>query len=140
MSTFSTAINRLSAAFNSGDAANIAACYCSDATQVHVMLGTNTGRAAIQAAEAPMFKAFSNTSWKADKLVESADGKWHAVEWTVSATNSGPLATPAGELPATGRAISLSGASLVRLGDDGLIAEERRYFDTMGMLKQLGIA
>ncbi len=139
MTTATSTLEHFAAAFNSGDATRVADCYTTDAIQQHVMLGTSQGRAAILAAESPMFAAFSDVSWTANRIVEAAAGGWHAVEWTVVATNTGPLATPAGEVPATGRTVTLTGASLLQITDDELIAEEHRYFDTMAMLTQLGL-
>lgn len=55
------------------------------------------------------------------------------------AVNDGPLKMPNGELPATGRAISYEAGVFWLIGRDGLITEERSYFDATGVAAQLGI-
>jgi hypothetical protein len=44
-----------------------------------------------------------------------------------------------GTIPATNMQMDLPFAVFVRIGADGLITEERRYFDLAGMLGQLGL-
>ena len=43
------------------------------------------------------------------------------------------------EVPATGRAISFESGTFWLIGPDGLITEERSYFDATGVAAQLGI-
>jgi predicted ester cyclase len=57
----------------------------------------------------------------------------------VEGTNDGPLAMPGGEMPATGRQMSYEAAVFWTLGSDGLITEERSYFDATGVAAQLGM-
>ena len=66
-------------------------------------------------------------------------GDTAAVEWVWSGKNAGPLATPAGVVPATNRHMRVSGVSVLRFGPEGLIAEERRYYDVRTLYEQLGI-
>jgi steroid delta-isomerase-like uncharacterized protein len=58
------------------------------------------------------------------------------IVWT--GTNSGPFATPAGELPATGRSVTGRGTyfAFVR---DGKVAEFRSHPDVAGVMAQLGV-
>ena len=49
------------------------------------------------------------------------------------------MAGPAGEIPATNRPMEVRFAAFLRVTDQGLIAEERRYFDLAGMMQQLGL-
>jgi SnoaL-like domain len=139
MSTFSTTIDTFIEAYNSGDVDRIAGCYDEHGRQVHVLLGVSQGRAAIADAERPMFAAFSDISWQATRTVEAATGDWHAVEWMVDATNTGTLVSPVGTLPATGRIVHLAGCSLMCINENGLIAEEHRYFNPGEMFAQLGL-
>lgn len=53
--------------------------------------------------------------------------------------NAGALSTPAGELPPTHNEIALRMAVVDTLDSDGLIAEERAYFDGTGFAAQLGM-
>ena len=52
-------------------------------------------------------------------------------------TQTGPLNTGAGELPASGRSFEMWG-SMWQLWRDGKIAEERNHIDVLSMLAQLG--
>ena len=54
--------------------------------------------------------------------------------WEFNGTNTGP-----GEFPPTGKAVTVTGATLLRYRD-GKMAEEHVYFDNLGFLKQLGLA
>lgn len=57
--------------------------------------------------------------------------------WSLSATNTGPLVSPIGELPPTNRKVRVSGVAVSRVAQ-GKIVEDVAYFDTAEMLKQLG--
>lgn len=54
-------------------------------------------------------------------------------------TQTGPFVTPAGTLPASGRAIRMPFVTVQQVRD-GKIAAERVYFDQLDFLGQLGIA
>jgi steroid delta-isomerase-like uncharacterized protein len=68
-------------------------------------------------------------------VVESGD--LVAIRGVASGTHSGPLAGPAGEIAASGRAISFHFAAFARV-EDGLIREFRGYWDAMGLMQQMG--
>ena len=59
-----------------------------------------------------------------------------ATEVTFAGTHTGPMVTPDGTLPATGRSVTLRSASIL-LFKDGLVATEHIYFDQLEMLTQL---
>ena len=61
------------------------------------------------------------------------------VEFMGRGTNSGPMVTPEGELPATGRRVEIPFCDVHRI-DDGKITNGRSYFDMATMLRQLGLA
>jgi steroid delta-isomerase-like uncharacterized protein len=130
--------DRLLAAWNSGDVRRIAALYAEDAVVRHPLApDVIRGRAAVQQLEGGLFSAFSEIDWRIESVV--ADGRQVAVEFRVTALNSAPLPSPQGMVPATGRRVDLRAASIVRLTDAGLIAEEHRYLDTATMFAQLGL-
>jgi ketosteroid isomerase-like protein len=81
-------------------------------------------------------RAFPGGRIRRDRFVESGDRI--VVEGRFTGTNTGPLQTPTGELPATGRPLELSFADCFRIVD-GKITEHRIYYDTVGMLAQLGL-
>lgn len=133
-------VEKLTAAWNGQNVGSVVALYSPDGALHHPMVGPDPlrGREAIAAFETPMFAAFSAIEWKALRTVSQGDTV--AVEYLVSATNTGTLQSPKGPVPPTGRRIHIRGASMLRLAPDGTIAEERRYFDAMGMMAQLGLA
>ena len=77
-------------------------------------------------------EAFPDLEITVDKQV--AEGDLVAVRWTARGTNTG-----AGNgIPATGRAVQVSGTTLFRLSD-GRIVEEWTCADSLGLMKQLGL-
>jgi hypothetical protein len=77
---------------------------------------------------------------QAHRVVASAEaGDLVAVEGNFSGTNSGPIAMPdGGELPATGRGVSLGYAHIARL-EGGRFSSWHVYFDTAAFMTQLGL-
>lgn len=96
------------------------------------------GRAALQSMIEGILRAFPDMAWK--QLGDPIDaGGRVAFVVSVEGTNDGPLAMPAGEVPPTGNAIAYEAAVLWTIDSDGLIAEERSYFDATGVAAQLGL-
>jgi len=58
-------------------------------------------------------------------------------EWLIEGTQTGPAATPYGELAPSGRAFRLCGASIL-IFREGKIARVTDYYDMATFLKQLG--
>ncbi|HEY5803365.1 MAG TPA: ester cyclase [Lysobacter sp.] len=78
-------------------------------------------------------EAFPNLDITVDKQVAERD--LVAVRWTARGTNTG-----AGNgIPATGRAVQITGTTLFRMAD-GRIAEEWTCADSLGLMKQLGLS
>ena len=69
-------------------------------------------------------------------VVESGD--LVVVEGTFTGTNTGPLASPQGTMPATGKSFMLPYADVFEV-KNGKIAKHRTYFDQMTFLGQLGL-
>ena len=67
-----------------------------------------------------------------------ADGDTTAVEFTGRGTHTGTLAGPTGEIPATGRQVTLQLCDVHEL-EGGKIRRFRTYFDTAALLGQLGL-
>ena len=57
----------------------------------------------------------------------------------MTGTHTGPLNTPNGPIPPTGKSIDLHSLSILRFEDDR-VASEHNYFDQLDMLTQLGLA
>ncbi|GAC1488448.1 MAG: hypothetical protein NVS1B1_04950 [Candidatus Limnocylindrales bacterium] len=82
--------------------------------------------------------AYSAFAVTIDDLV--AEGDLVAARWTVRATHDGPVQTPWGAVPPTGRRqVSYQGHGIWRIAN-GLIAEGRgSQVDAPGLLRQLGV-
>jgi len=61
------------------------------------------------------------------------------MEFIGRGTQTGPLATPGGAIPPTGRRVEIQFAQILTFRD-GKIARARLYFDAAGMLQQLGLS
>jgi predicted ester cyclase len=59
------------------------------------------------------------------------------LRWRFRGTHSGAFWTPAGTIPATGRALKLTATLTYRL-EDGKIAEEWAALDWLSVVQQLG--
>lgn len=57
--------------------------------------------------------------------------------WIAEGTNTGPLITPFGTFPSTGKKVRFYGASIIHVVD-GKIVEEWIYFNQASLLQQLG--
>jgi steroid delta-isomerase-like uncharacterized protein len=123
------------AAWNAHDAAAAAALLAEDVTYVDASVGTITGReAAREKVIAGFLNAAPDARWevRGDML---ATGDRVAFEWTFSGTNTGAWADGT---PATGKAFSFNGATVITV-KDYLIATQADYYDALGFYKQLGL-
>ena len=114
-------------AWSSGDAAAVGALYTENAVRDDVPTGmVSDGRDAIEKLADALFATDD------DVRLEVTDGfageSWAVVEWTFSGVH-----------PATGREVTFRGASVLEL-TDGLISEERDYYDLPEMLAQIEAA
>lgn len=73
---------------------------------------------------------------KVDDII--AEGDKVLTRWTSGGTQTGPLKSGRGEIPASGRVGVVQGMTLNRV-EDGKIIEAWDNFDIMGMLQQLGV-
>jgi steroid delta-isomerase-like uncharacterized protein len=71
-----------------------------------------------------------------DVRIREGDG-FVVAEFTGSGTNTGPLVTPEGELPPSGKRIDIPFCD-VHLLDDGRIVRTHRYWDTGTFAAQMG--
>ena len=67
-----------------------------------------------------------------------ADGPNGAVEGVFEGTHDGPLASPGGEVPPTGRTVSFRWAAVYE-ADGGRLWSEHLFFDQADFLAQLGL-
>ena len=125
--------------FNQKDPTGWAALFAVDAV-LHdpFSRSATTGRDALQSMIEGVLRAFPDMAWK--QLGDPIDaGVRVAFVVSVEGTNDGPLAMPTGDVPPTGKAIAYDASVLWTLDSDGLIAEERSYFDATGVAAQLGL-
>ena len=57
----------------------------------------------------------------------------------MAGTNTGPLVSPEGEIPPTGRRVNIRMAFILRVTPTGQIEEDQTYFDEAEFMKQLGL-
>lgn len=75
---------------------------------------------------------------RADLKTLVAAGEWAASEHVGSFTHTGPLLSPSGTIPPTGRRVELQVAEVYRI-KDGKVALLRAYYDAATLLQQLGL-
>jgi len=73
---------------------------------------------------------------KIDNVVAAGDHV--VVQYTGKGTHTGALRSPAGEIPATGRSVTLDLCDVQEIRD-GKIRSVQSYFDSASMLMQLGV-
>ncbi len=95
------------------------------------------GRDAIRQNGDGWFKAFPDVQFKVSNSI--AKGDTVAIEVVMTGTHKGPLTGPAGTIPPTNRRMEIRGVGFLRINAQGLIAEERRYYDTVSLMQQLGL-
>jgi steroid delta-isomerase-like uncharacterized protein len=72
-----------------------------------------------------------------DNVIESGD--YVVVEFTGRGTHTGTLVTSMGEIPATGRSMTLQLCDVMEF-KNGKVQSQKAYFDTGSMMAQLGLA
>jgi steroid delta-isomerase-like uncharacterized protein len=81
-------------------------------------------------------EGFPDGAVTVDRVIASGD---HAVvEFTGRGTHTGNLVTSMGEIPATGRSLTLQLCDVMEF-KDGKVQSQRTYFDTGSMMAQLGL-
>jgi steroid delta-isomerase-like uncharacterized protein len=121
-------------AWNDHDLPRIASFYAPDFVGLDVnrpapYYGPEGARGAAQA----VFAIFPDLLVEGDCLVTEGDGRMAAL-WTARGTHSGgPMS-----IPATGRKVSLRGASFFEI-TDGRIVRAQHLWDLAGLLRSLGL-
>ncbi len=124
-------------AFNAHDAEGVAEIYAEDAVLHDPQLPEPIeGREAIRETYAQMLRTFPDARVTMRNV--HAEGGLIMYEFEFSGTNDGPIATPEGDVPATGRRVEMPMAVFSDVDDDGRFRDTRRYYDTAEMMRQLG--
>lgn len=93
------------------------------------------GREGVKNYDGSLASATTNSTLKISSEIISGDTA--AVEWIWSAKHTGPMVLSAGTFPPSNRIFALHGTSILRFNSQGLIAKERRYYDTRSWFEQL---
>jgi steroid delta-isomerase-like uncharacterized protein len=123
-------------AFNRHDATALARLYAED--QVTVLPGSPEpvrGRKAKAEMVAGYFGAFPDL--KLDIPLILISGEYAVCEGTMSGTNTGPMSSPEGNAPATGRRVILPISYILKVGPDGFVQTDHTYFDDASFQQQL---
>ena len=123
--------------FNSKDYDAIEALVTDDFKLIDVASGeTFHGREGARRNAEGWMNAFPDAKIELLNLV--AADEWAVVEAVGRGTHSGPLKTPGGDVPPTGRPMELHFCSIIKV-QEGKIVEERDYYDGMTVATQLGM-
>jgi steroid delta-isomerase-like uncharacterized protein len=107
-----------------------------DVVTIDPAAGEMRGLEAFKAYERSFHTAFPDGRLVLTSAIES-DGRI-AVEGSFVGTHTGPLVSPAGELPATNRSLNLAMSDFFETRD-GKIVAHRIYYDQTSLLAQLGL-
>ena len=109
-----------------------------DAELVNVATGeTHRGPDGMRAFMEGWTRAFPNGQTEVTRLAVA--GETVVAEFVGRGTHDGPLATPAGDVPPTGRAVEVPFCDVWTVRG-GQIVGNRTYFDLATMMRQLGLA
>jgi len=95
------------------------------------------GRESIGHWWAAIFRAFPDLNIKLLRSYESGD--WVVSEYSWTGTNTGLLEVPWGTVAPTGKRVTMDGVCVCRRSAEGLIVEDKGYFDTLSLFSQLGL-
>ena len=130
-------IRRLYEAINARDLDAIEAMVTDDCDLIDMASGEKfTGPEGARRNAEGWLTAFGDARVELTNVI--AAGDWAVAEGIGRGTHTGPMQTPMGEVPPTGKKAELSLCSIIRV-QDGKIAEERDYYDAMAIASQLGL-
>jgi steroid delta-isomerase-like uncharacterized protein len=110
-------------------------CYAENAHVDSPMFHALDGREAVAKSFSDFFQGFADSTIRVDDIIiDNEAGNKCVILWTSHAKHRGMLFG----MPGTGRRVEVSGAFVMRF-ENGLIVAERRLYDFVGMLLQLGV-
>jgi steroid delta-isomerase-like uncharacterized protein len=95
------------------------------------------GRDALTALATTYFTAFPDMELEVRRVVHQ--GRIVVLEGATRGTFTGPMTTPEGAAPPTGRSFVAPLATIFELTDDGRIAESHEYYDPAFFAAQIGL-
>ena len=130
-------VRALNEAYNKRDWDGALALTAPEVTFVNVATGqTFQGPEGVRHFLQGWATAFPDSRIETTRVV--ADELGAVVEFRGRGTHSGPLLSPAGDIPPTGRSVDVPFVQVVDL-QQGKIAKARLYFDSMTLLQQVGV-
>jgi steroid delta-isomerase-like uncharacterized protein len=130
-------IEQWKTSFNAHDAAGVAALYAEDACVVHPSYREPLlGRKPVQDDTRAYMIAMPDARCELVRVV--VDGDCAAAEVVIAGVHAGPLVLATTTFPPTGRRLRFPLVLFCRFGPAEQVVEEHRYFDTAGILRQLG--
>lgn len=123
---------------NTRDATKVGQLYTEDAT--YILSGEPEpirGRKAIAENFAGWVRAFPDVVMEFPFVLIS--GNHIVFEGVFRGTNTGPLTSAEGEIAPTGQSVALKIVFIARITPEGLIEEDRTYFDSGDFIRQLGL-
>ncbi len=125
-------------AFNAHDAVAFTKFYSDDAILFDVKGDEMTrGKAAIEKYYSDYFRTFPDAKLEIMQIIASGDQV--CFEIVMRGTFTGSLTGPEGDIKPTGLKCVTKAAFLAKLTPEGLIKEDRTYYDELNWMKQLGI-
>lgn len=127
--------DRLTAAWNSQDPAQVAAVFAENGVRhqfAHEEVRLE-GRAAVQEMISAIMHSMPDCSLELRGVVGA--GNKEALDWTFR----GIVENDFGPIPGNGQRVELNGCSTLTIDDDGLILEERVYWDAAHFLVGAGM-
>ena len=123
-------------AFSSGDRDRFRATLAADAVYDELATGRRVqGADKVTEVSFSWRQAFPDARGTITNALASGETAVLEILW--EGTQTGALATPGGELPASGRRVRIPAVQVIRVSG-GKLQEGRHYFDMLGMLQQLG--
>ena len=129
-------VDRFYAAYNAGYTSDTLPQFDRDVVTVDPAAGEMRGIDAFAGYLGGFIRAIPDAKLNVVRAVESGD--MVAIEGTFTGTNTGPLASPQGEIPPTGRAFVLPYMEIYEVRG-GRIVSHHIYYDQMSFLGQLGL-
>jgi steroid delta-isomerase-like uncharacterized protein len=125
-------VRRLIEAFNAGDLSVIDELVASNYVYREPMIGERHGRQGSKDITNTYRTGFPDAKMTIDEQI--AVGDTVVTRWTGTGTHTGPLLG----LPPTGRRVTVTGIRISHLRD-GKVIEDFENYDTLGMMRQLGV-
>lgn len=130
-------MDRIVTAFDACDAEGAASLYEPDAVY-YMYPDVMHGREAVKESLQSWFTAFPDNRWELQNFMSSGDT--FIAEGIFKGTHTGPMHTPEGEVPPTGKTVEMPCCFIGKVSENGLIAEDRTYVNAAMMMEQLGLS